>query len=87
MILFTRIPLFLIQGDGTAALFYLREDVFTFSVHCKSNFPFPKQNSDLDVALKDHVEVIFFTSEKHKFCFSLSLFSIHYLTLYFLIAM
>lgn len=44
------------QGDGTAALFYLREDVFTFSVHCKSNFPFPKQNSDLDVALKDHVE-------------------------------
>ena len=27
------------QGDGTAACFSGREDVFTLSVHCESNFP------------------------------------------------
>jgi acetoin utilization deacetylase AcuC-like enzyme len=27
------------QGDGTAACFSGRRDVFTLSVHCESNFP------------------------------------------------
>ena len=44
------------QGDGTAAL--LRDDpsVFTLSVHCAKNFPFRKQQSDLDIALPEGLE-------------------------------
>ena len=43
------------QGDGTASLLQLRDDIFTLSFHCGSNFPFTKQNSDLDISLKDHI--------------------------------
>ncbi len=39
------------QGDGTAAIFRGRREVFTFSIHCEQNFPFVKQESDLDIAL------------------------------------
>lgn len=39
------------QGDGTAALFAGREDVFTFSMHCAQNYPFRKEISHLDVEL------------------------------------
>ncbi|MEM6787939.1 MAG: histone deacetylase [Myxococcota bacterium] len=39
------------QGDGTAALLADEPAAFTFSVHCAKNFPFRKQQSDLDVAL------------------------------------
>jgi len=41
------------QGNGTASIF--REDpaVFTFSIHCRNNFPFHKEQSDLDVELDD----------------------------------
>jgi acetoin utilization deacetylase AcuC-like enzyme len=39
------------QGDGTAAIFQNDPTVFTFSIHCEVNFPFKKQQSDLDVAL------------------------------------
>lgn len=39
------------QGDGTAAIFWGDESVFTFSMHCAANFPFHKQRSDLDVSL------------------------------------
>jgi acetoin utilization deacetylase AcuC-like enzyme len=39
------------QGDGTAAIFQGEPRVFTFSVHCGKNFPFRKQQSDLDVEL------------------------------------
>ena len=41
------------QGNGTAAI--LREDpsVFTFSIHGAKNFPFRKEESDLDIALPD----------------------------------
>jgi acetoin utilization deacetylase AcuC-like enzyme len=41
------------QGDGTAACFAGRADVFTMSVHAASNFPARKQRSHLDVALDD----------------------------------
>lgn len=44
------------QGDGTAEIFRGDRDVFTFSVHCQSNFPFRKQESSLDLALPDKVE-------------------------------
>lgn len=41
------------QGNGTASI--LRDDpaVFTFSIHGARNFPFDKENSDLDIELPD----------------------------------
>jgi acetoin utilization deacetylase AcuC-like enzyme len=41
------------QGDGTALVFRDDPTVFTFSVHGQSNFPFRKQQSDLDIGLPD----------------------------------
>jgi acetoin utilization deacetylase AcuC-like enzyme len=41
------------QGDGTAFIFQTDPTVFTFSMHCDSNFPSRKQCSDLDVALPE----------------------------------
>ena len=40
------------QGDGTAAIFKRDPTVFTFSMHCDKNFPFRKQQSDLDLPLE-----------------------------------
>ena len=48
-----------VQGDGTAYIFGKDEDIFTFSMHCKSNFPLRKQNSDLDIELPDRMKVCF----------------------------
>ncbi|KAK3926662.1 hypothetical protein KUF71_014998 [Frankliniella fusca] len=39
------------QGDGTAYIFQNNDSVYTFSMHCQQNFPFRKQQSDLDVNL------------------------------------
>ena len=39
------------QGNGNAWLFRDDPAVFTFSMHCASNYPLHKENSDLDVAL------------------------------------
>jgi acetoin utilization deacetylase AcuC-like enzyme len=44
------------QGDGTAAIFLDDPRVFTFSVHCRTNFPLHKQESDLDLALDAGLE-------------------------------
>lgn len=41
------------QGNGTAALFAGREDVYTFSMHGAHNYPFHKEVSDWDVPLPD----------------------------------
>jgi acetoin utilization deacetylase AcuC-like enzyme len=41
------------QGNGTAAIFAGNPTVFTFSVHGAKNFPFHKEQSDLDIALPD----------------------------------
>jgi acetoin utilization deacetylase AcuC-like enzyme len=41
------------QGNGTAEIFQNRPEVFTFSMHGKSNYPFKKEQSDLDISLKD----------------------------------
>lgn len=41
------------QGNGTAEIFSGQPKVFTFSVHGKTNYPFKKENSDLDIALED----------------------------------
>ncbi|NJL02460.1 MAG: histone deacetylase [Spirulinaceae cyanobacterium SM2_1_0] len=44
------------QGDGTAWIFRDDPSVFTFSMHCESNFPGTKQQSDLDVPLPDGLD-------------------------------
>lgn len=41
------------QGNGTAALFAGRPDVYTFSMHGAHNYPFHKETSDWDVPLPD----------------------------------
>lgn len=40
------------QGDGTARIFEDDPAIFTFSMHCRTNFPARKQRSDLDIALE-----------------------------------
>lgn len=42
------------QGNGTAAIFQNNPNVFTFSVHGKTNYPFKKEVSDLDIPLPDN---------------------------------
>jgi len=44
------------QGNGTADIFKDDSSVFTFSMHCKSNYPAKKTRSDLDVELDDNLE-------------------------------
>ena len=44
------------QGNGTAEIFKEDDSVFTFSMHGKSNYPFIKEQSDLDIALENGVE-------------------------------
>jgi acetoin utilization deacetylase AcuC-like enzyme len=41
------------QGNGTAAIFRGDDSVFTFSIHGARNFPFTKEESDLDIELAD----------------------------------
>jgi len=41
------------QGNGTAEIFANDASVFTFSMHGKSNYPFKKEISDLDIALEN----------------------------------
>jgi len=41
------------QGDGTAQIFNGEPDVLTFSMHCETNFPFRKQQSKIDVSLRE----------------------------------
>jgi len=40
------------QGNGTAEIFKDDPSVFTFSMHGANNYPFIKESSDLDIALK-----------------------------------
>lgn len=41
------------QGNGTAAAFRDDLNTFTFSMHCAKNYPFVKEDSNLDVELND----------------------------------
>lgn len=41
------------QGNGTAQIFKHDHTVFTFSMHGKSNYPFVKETSDLDIELEN----------------------------------
>lgn len=42
------------QGNGTAEIFKNNPHVFTFSMHGKTNYPFKKEQSSLDIALENH---------------------------------
>ena len=44
------------QGNGNSDIFKDNENVFTFSMHSKSNYPAKKSISDLDVELEDNLE-------------------------------
>jgi len=44
------------QGDGTASLTALRDDIFTLSLHAEKNFPVRKARSNRDVALPDRLD-------------------------------
>ena len=44
------------QGNGTAEIFQNDDSVFTFSMHGKSNYPFKKEQSDLDIALENDTD-------------------------------
>ena len=44
------------QGNGNSEIFQNDKDVLTFSMHCASNYPAKKSNSDIDVELQDNME-------------------------------
>tara|TARA_B100001063_G_scaffold9055_1_gene7098 strand:+ start:287 stop:1180 length:894 start_codon:yes stop_codon:yes gene_type:complete len=44
------------QGNGNADIFKDNRNVFTFSMHSKTNYPAKKSVSDLDVELDDNME-------------------------------
>ena len=44
------------QGNGNSDIFKDNRNVFTFSMHSKSNYPAKKSISDLDVELEDNLE-------------------------------
>ncbi|PWH83783.1 histone deacetylase [Algibacter marinivivus] len=44
------------QGNGTAEIFQNDTSVFTFSMHGKGNYPFKKEQSDLDIALENDTD-------------------------------
>ena len=44
------------QGNGTAEIFRDEPRVFTFSMHGAKNYPFRKEQSDLDIALDDNTD-------------------------------
>ena len=44
------------QGNGNSDIFKDNSNVFTFSMHSKSNYPAKKSISDLDVELEDNLE-------------------------------
>ena len=44
------------QGNGNSDIFKGNSNVFTFSMHSKSNYPAKKSISDLDVELEDNLE-------------------------------
>ena len=44
------------QGNGNSDIFKDNRNVFTFSMHSKSNYPAKKSISDLDIELEDNME-------------------------------
>jgi acetoin utilization deacetylase AcuC-like enzyme len=50
------------QGNGTAKIFENEKRVFTFSMHGAHNYPFRKEQSDLDIGLKDGTDDVMYLS-------------------------
>ena len=44
------------QGNGNSEIFFKDRNVTTFSMHCASNYPAKKSNSDIDIELDDNME-------------------------------
>lgn len=44
------------QGNGTAEIFQKHDNVFTFSMHGKENYPLHKEKSDLDIELPTYTQ-------------------------------
>ncbi|MFY0599638.1 MAG: histone deacetylase [Cyclobacteriaceae bacterium] len=44
------------QGNGTAEIFQHEPRVFTFSMHGEKNYPMKKEESDLDIPLRDGIK-------------------------------
>jgi acetoin utilization deacetylase AcuC-like enzyme len=44
------------QGNGNSDIFENNKNVFTFSMHSKSNYPAKKSKSDFDIELEDNIE-------------------------------
>lgn len=51
------------QGNGTAEIFQNDASVFTFSMHGRSNYPFKKEKSDLDIALDNDTDDITYLTQ------------------------
>ena len=77
------------QGNGNADIFRENRNVFTFSMHSKTNYPAKKSTSDLDVELEDNLEdqsyikilkhhLIEFNKENFDFVFYIAGVDIHF---------
>jgi acetoin utilization deacetylase AcuC-like enzyme len=51
------------QGNGTAEIFQHDDSVFTFSMHGAGNYPFKKEQSNLDIAVPDGSENDYYLNE------------------------
>lgn len=54
------------QGNGTAEIFSENPRVFTFSMHGKNNYPFRKEQSDLDIELPNQTTDSIYLAELKK---------------------
>ncbi|MET0462016.1 MAG: histone deacetylase [Chitinophagaceae bacterium] len=54
------------QGNGTASIFRNDPRVFTFSMHGEHNYPFKKEQSDLDIGLPDGISDEKYLEQLHK---------------------
>ena len=77
------------QGNGNSDIFKDNKNVFTFSMHSRSNYPAKKSKSDLDVELEDNMEDVQylqilkdnlnqFNKEKFDFVFYIAGVDIHF---------
>jgi len=77
------------QGNGNSDIFENNKEVFTFSMHSKSNYPAKKSKSDLDIELEDNTEdqeyikilkdsIQFLNKQKFDFVFYIAGVDVHF---------
>ena len=77
------------QGNGNSDIFGNNKNVFTFSMHSKSNYPAKKSKSDLDIELEDNTEdqkyietlkdsIQFLNKQKFDFVFYIAGVDVHF---------